>query len=113
MLKGFLEFEMKVYAEKDIADYIVKMDKAKEVAEDRGMDIEDTPPPEFVIGKISIRPEDIIYYIETFSMEEKYICPSSPIMDNVTVGIRDSSDFNLDVSYADFERKLQEYYDNK
>lgn len=113
MLKDFLEFKMRVYSEKDIAEYSIEKDKAEEVAIDRGMKPEDVPPPLYSVGRIRFKPSEIIYYIETFSLEEKYISPDNPLMDNVTVCLKGSGEFTLDISYAKFEEALENHYKTK
>lgn len=112
MNNEFLEFKMRVYAEKDLNNYAKELKEAEEKAEDYNMELDDSdiPPPIYVIGRIKIRPSNIKYYIETFSIEEKIVNPVSPSLDNTSVTMDGGEEFTFDLSYDEFEKKLEEFY---
>lgn len=129
MIDKLLEFRMRVHSGVEMDLYEAKVEKLlrkqfntsdegdewkAEIDEEAlAAEILDIEPPSFTISRVKINPEDIKMYLETFSLNAKYNNPMLPKLDSVSVILNSGQEFTFDISYDEFETKLNDYFSKK
>lgn len=115
-MKDYLEFDVLVYDNGDIELYESRMKEIYEKAETLGMDPYDLMQkeridyPSYSKARVSIKPDEISHFMESFSLEAKLKDPHNPDLDSVTIFLENGADIVVDSRYDDFVNALDKFF---
>lgn len=114
--KRFLELTLRTYLGKDYKKYIDQISKKETDYEEADEwkkylnDEEEVEPPKVHPTRVFLDPNEIISYVETFSMEEAAKNPDNPIYDTVDIHMYDGIQVSIISTLDEFNQKLKDFY---